>query len=40
MRNVVSGQTKTWSDARIILLVYKITGYGKINKIHTLQNIN
>ena len=37
MGTVMSGQTKTWSDAMIILLVHKITGYGTINKIHILQ---
>ena len=40
MVRVVSGQTKTWSDALIILLVHKITGYGTINKIHTLRYTN
>ena len=34
---VVSGQTKTLSDAKIILLVHKITGYNTINKILTLR---
>ena len=38
--SVVSGQTKTFSEAKIILLVHKITGYGTINKIHMLQNTN
>ena len=36
---VVTGQTKTWSDVNIILLVHKITGNDTINKIHTLQKI-